>query len=406
MTEQPSSAVALAPEKVAALLASALRARRNGNLSAARALLRVLAAEQPSLPQIWLALATVAETRMEQRHALERVAALDPTNPLAQRGLARMRAVPPVSPLVQLAQPPVDTGSSKSQSQPAAVRPVPADSSAGHRDRVSPGATQAQAEPGVWFAPALTPTVSPGEAAARPIRWPLYLVIAISILAVLAATLLIRDGNASAPGAAPTPALPGSAAGPTPALAGAATVIGALTQPAVAVATPLPARSGTATPAPSPALPTVARPTLGPSATPRPTLAIGEVVKQGAWHAVLLRPDYAVPLDGSIDTFQPSGRFILALVAVGNDGPAAAPVPIDMFALFDQAGTRYAPLPAVSTAYLNAYGRGQRGDLSMEDPIPADGGNKSVPLIFDVPESARGLYLVIKDSVAGWPIRQ
>jgi hypothetical protein len=93
-------------------------------------------------------------------------------------------------------------------------------------------------------------------------------------------------------------------------------------------------------------------------------------------------------------------------VAIGNDGPTPAPVPVDLFALIDQTGIRYTPLPAVSTAYLNAYGRGQRGDLSMEDPIPADGGNKSVPLIFDVPEQARDLYLVVKDNDAGWPVRQ
>jgi hypothetical protein len=40
----------------------------------------------------------------------------------------------------------------------------------------------------------------------------------------------------------------------------------------------------------------------------------------------------------------------------------------------------------------------------MEDPIPSDGGNKSVPLIFDVPPSARPLYLLVGDSSAGWPI--
>src|SRR2546425_4963444 len=69
---------------------SALRARKSGNLAAARALLRALATQQPDLPQVWLVLATVAETRAEQRHALEQVLALDPRSELAQRGLARM----------------------------------------------------------------------------------------------------------------------------------------------------------------------------------------------------------------------------------------------------------------------------------------------------------------------------
>ncbi|HEX9372445.1 MAG TPA: hypothetical protein VF897_15635, partial [Roseiflexaceae bacterium] len=97
---------------------------------------------------------------------------------------------------------------------------------------------------------------------------------------------------------------------------------------------------------------------------------------------------------------------LLALVAIGNDGQAPALIPADLFALVDRAGNRYAPLPAVSTAYLDTYGRGQRGDLSMEDLIPADGGNKSVPLIFDVPPGARDLQLVVKGSALGWSVLQ
>jgi hypothetical protein len=42
----------------------------------------------------------------------------------------------------------------------------------------------------------------------------------------------------------------------------------------------------------------------------------------------------------------------------------------------------------------------------MEDTIPADGGNKSVPLIFDAPASARPLYLVVGESEVGWPVGQ
>jgi hypothetical protein len=113
-----------------------------------------------------------------------------------------------------------------------------------------------------------------------------------------------------------------------------------------------------------------------------------------------------VLLDGGIGSFQPRGRFVLALVAVGNDGQAAARLPTGLFTLIDGAGNRYTPLPPLSTAFLNSYGRGQHGDLSMEDSIPADGGNKSVPLIFDVPASARLLYLLVGDSEDGWPVGQ
>src|SRR3954451_14351661 len=67
-----------------------MRARKSGNLAASRTLLRAVIAEQPDRPQVWLMLATVAETRAEQRHALEQVLALDPRSEPAQRGLARM----------------------------------------------------------------------------------------------------------------------------------------------------------------------------------------------------------------------------------------------------------------------------------------------------------------------------
>src|SRR5215208_1606677 len=97
---EPKPAGALPPVSVAALMESAMRARKSGNLAASRALLRALATQQPDLPQVWLVLATVAETRAEQRHALEQVLALDPRSEPARRGLARMRAVEttPVAP--------------------------------------------------------------------------------------------------------------------------------------------------------------------------------------------------------------------------------------------------------------------------------------------------------------------
>src|SRR5258706_10347395 len=70
-----------------------MRARKSGNLAASRALLRALATQQPNLPQVWLMLATVAETRVEQRHALEQVLALDPRSEPARRGITRMDMV-------------------------------------------------------------------------------------------------------------------------------------------------------------------------------------------------------------------------------------------------------------------------------------------------------------------------
>jgi hypothetical protein len=135
-----------------------------------------------------------------------------------------------------------------------------------------------------------------------------------------------------------------------------------------------------------------------------PTLALGEVVQQGPWHAVLIRSEDAVLLDGSIGTNQPRGRFLLVLLAIGNDGPATATIPADLFVVIDSTGARHLPLPAMSTAYLDTFGRGVRGDLSLEDSIPPGGGNRSVPLIFDLPAGAGNLSLVVKGQGKGWAI--
>ncbi|MBK9710929.1 MAG: hypothetical protein IPO81_06255 [Kouleothrix sp.] len=374
--QQPPSGP-LPPATVAALLETATRARRSGNIPAARALLRALSLQQPDSSQVWLALALVAETRIEQRRALERVIALDPANSLAQRGLARIGAVdttaPPPQPAGGRVTRRLDDQAPEGEATIAAARD----------------------EAGARPAAALTPTAPSPEERAQALRWPLYAIIVASLIVVLVAALLLRPEwfarSASSP--EPTPAL--GAGAPTAAPASAAPTIAASAAPAAtAAAQPTLAPQPSATP--------------GPTATPEPTmppgLPPGEIVTQGQWHAILIRPDYAMLLEGSIGALQPRGRFLLALVAVGNDGAAPARIPSDLFAVVDREGNRYAPLPAASTAYLDSYGRGQRGDLSMEDAIPPDGGNKSVPLIFDIPQGARDLSLVVKGAPKGWAI--
>jgi len=248
--------------------------------------------------------------------------------------------------------------------------------------------------------------------AAPDIRWPLYLVIGVSALLVLIAAIVLRGAEfTTALRPAPTALLPvlGAATqAAAPALdTTAAPEITPSAAPASAAAT-LPPLAADPTAAPIVGLPqpTAVLPTELPSPvpTPRQTLAPGEIVEYGQWRVILIRPEDALALDGSIGAFQPSGRFGLALLAIGNDGQAPARLPDDLFVLVDGSGKRYAPLPQLSTAYLTTYGRGQHGDLSMEDPIPSDGGNKSVPLIFDVPPTARPLYLLVGDAPMGWPI--
>jgi hypothetical protein len=162
------------------------------------------------------------------------------------------------------------------------------------------------------------------------------------------------------------------------------------------VAVPL---APTLTPTPSP------QPTTALPPTPQPTLAPGAVVQSGAWSASLLRPDYSLFLDGALGGQQPRGRFLLVLLSLANGGGAPQPFPPEMLVLHDAQGRTYTPLPGLSTLYLTTYGRGQRGDLSLENALPAGGGLYSVPVIYDVPVDASGLQLSLGDTSGGaWPV--
>lgn len=162
---------------------------------------------------------------------------------------------------------------------------------------------------------------------------------------------------------------------------------------------------------PAPALPPLPSSTLAPTlpplptSTPVPTLPPGTVILRDVWTLTLLRPDHAVVLNGPIGSRQPNGRFILALVAVGNGGATEAVAPETLFALVDHRGNRYLPEPALSTLYLETFGRGVYGDFSLGEAIPTGIGQVSVPVIFEVPVDARGLSLHLGDSVAGWPVQ-
>jgi hypothetical protein len=395
MTGQERRGDALPPETVRALIHTALRRQKSGDRAGARALLRMLAAQQPDEPRVWLALATVAETRAEQRQALERVIAIDPQHPLARRGLKRFTAS--------------YSGRPAAPGRPAPGRTTPLQapdrttglSNAGAPGRQAVGAAVSAAppRPGEAIEP-IAPLTAHQQA--RQLRWPLYLVIGVAIgIVLLAAALLRMSWIVPSERPAPSPSLPG--AGQVLPLASTTPV------PPVHTAVPSPiAVSGGSTSAPAlaPNVPTPppATATPSPQPTPRPLLAPGAIVVQPPWHASLIRPEHAVLLEGSIGALQPNGRFVLALVAVGNDSAAPAHIPPDLFTLVDGQGRRYLPIPGASTVYLDTYGRGQRGDLSMEEEIPPGGGNVSVPLIFDVPPDTRDLTLHIGDAVAGWAV--
>lgn len=85
------------------ILQLGIEAARAGNKAEARELFRLVTREDPNSAQGWLWLAGVAEDRDEKRVALERVVQLEPSNQLAQKGLAALGGasaaapVPPVS---------------------------------------------------------------------------------------------------------------------------------------------------------------------------------------------------------------------------------------------------------------------------------------------------------------------
>lgn len=72
------------------ILQLGIEAARAGDKEEARNLFRLLTREAPEDPQAWLWLAGVAEDREEKRVALEQVTQLDPSNDLAQQGLAAL----------------------------------------------------------------------------------------------------------------------------------------------------------------------------------------------------------------------------------------------------------------------------------------------------------------------------
>jgi hypothetical protein len=368
------------------LLRVGVKAVRSGNTAAARGLFRALAREYPHDPRVWLGLAASAGDRDEQRYALEQVLALDPQNVSAHNGLARLDAALPPAPLdmapATLPPPPPP------QPAPAAAPPPPAEYIP------EPGAPVAQVE------------VLPSDTAANADRhaghFPLLNRIALGLMALLGVLLLALilwprlPAQQQAAPPAPTSALPSP--NPAPTEAG---------QPAAALPTNAPVEPTNAPVEPTNAPtsePTLAAPTA-PAVTPTPaTLPLGAVLEVDGWRATLLRPDYALLLDGAIGELQPNGRFVLALMAVSNGAAEPRTLPADMFTLTDNAQRTYAPLPGASAIYLATYG-GEYGDQALDEPFAAQSGMLSIPVLFDIPPDAQGLVLTMRTlGGAGWPI--
>jgi hypothetical protein len=396
----------LSAAAVRSLLTAAARLRQQGDIQRARVILHALVAQRPDDPRVWRALADVAESEEERRAALRRVVLLvRASSAPPPAGSSPSAAAPPATPPPVTPSPPPAAAAPSSGSPPSsavdphvqpAVAPPPLPPAAA---APSPAASQS-----VPSAPVdQTPKVRPERTVLPFPRRYAWIGIAITGAALLIVAGLLANVRFPATNVRPEPTPPlatleatgdAASAAPSPDVPPPS--------PIAAAATPVALFPATVAPTGAPSTPTVSLP---PTSTPAPTLSPGTVILRDVWTLTLLRPDHAVVLNGPIGSRQPNGRFILALVAVGNGGATAAVAPETLFTLVDQRGNRYLPEPALSTLYLETFGRGVYGDFSLGEAIPAGIGQVSVPVIFDVPLDARGLSLHLGDSVAGWPVQ-
>lgn len=386
------------------LLRVGITAARNGNTPAARALFRALAREHPNEPRAWLGLAGCAETRDEQRHALEQVLHLNPQHAQARAALARLgpASAPPATsphPADTPIRPPLDAAHRPPPPtySPPPATPPPASDAARH----PPPATYSP-PPAVVMAPTHAETPSEESSAHFPTLNIIGAIVIVLLLGTIGWLIGTTLQNTTRIGGLPsaTPAL-------VPVDPTAPIGAGAGTPPAPTASAP--AAPTAAPPTTRPAGSTAITPPTGSTAQPAPspaaTLPLGTILSYDGWQAVLLQPDYSLFLEGSIGDLRPNGRFILALLAISNDAATPRRIPSDLFVISDDSGRRYLPLPGASTAYLSVCGRGLCGDLALEDTLDAGSGMRTVPLIFDVPPGAANLTLTLSAlSTAGWPI--
>lgn len=167
-------------------------------------------------------------------------------------------------------------------------------------------------------------------------------------------------------------------------------------------ATPLPGVVARTSHLPAPTATIAATPTPLPAPTVQ---AHGTLLTYDNWQATLLRPEYTQLLSNTVAGVQAQGQFALTLLAVSNTTDQPRHIPADLFGLVDDRGRLYRPIAGASSAYLATYGRGQHGDLALEDALPAGGGMVSIPLLFDVALDVQGLTLTMgRDARQGWQV--
>lgn len=394
------------------LLRAATQAARQGDRQQARIILRLLTNTYPDQLRGWMGLAELGEDDEERKQALEQVLRLQPNNQQARAALKRLQALEPQPASQSAAQPEqVETvQSSMSETSVAGeVKDFSTPVLAEERAESYARARELTRDAHDYATPVLTDVDReqlPRESeqyAPRSARksWlgPLIALGLVLVACVLLLMIVIPNTLQTADQA--------SQASPTTDLLTQATgqIVSASPNVPVLIATVAQEPSDTAE-QPTVSQAPEASATLAPIAsTPNSDLPAGALLEYDGWRASLPRNDNLLLLEGAIGERQPRGRFVLALVALANLEAQERKPSKDLFVLIDDAGRRYAADPALSSSYLNVYGRGLRGDLSLEDPLPIGGGYYSVPILFDVPQNARGLRLTLGDGTAGaWPL--
>lgn len=172
--------------------------------------------------------------------------------------------------------------------------------------------------------------------------------------------------------------------------------------PTLAAIGPLPTPLPTGIVVTTPVVPTPSPPPPTPSPEPN-TRALGQLVTYDQWQIGLLRREDVVVIDGELGPIRPAGRLLVALLAVSNEAPVERLLPATLFAVEDENGQRYAPLPDASRQYLDQFGRGWYGDLALEEAFAPQSGLRSVPVLFDLPANRAPVRLWAGGE--GWPLR-
>lgn len=319
----------------------ALAARR-GDVVSARRIFRALSRLAPHERRVWIGLARVAETAAERDEALRRIEHILPVEAAIHPNLPPTLPVNGEGAVVEPALPP----------------------------RLAPAQPRAERQPHQ-----------------RKLGWLLPAILLLIAAGLLAVSWWQRQPVTSLP---PTPF-------PTTQLPPTLAAIGPLPTPlpgGIVVTTPV-------VPSPSPPPPT---PSPLPTPSPEPnTRTLGQLITYDQWQIGLLRREDVVVIDGELGAIRPAGRFLIALLAVSNEAPVERVLPANLFAVEDESGQRYAPLPGASRQYLDQFGRGLYGDLALEDAFAPQSGLRSVPVLFDLPANRAPVRLWAGGE--GWPLR-